>query len=890
MGSPYDHLTKAINLRIAHAFGGPVDLAEWKIKDTIGEELYGKIFSGKPFLGSKYFQDLMADRGLTYRSDEEIPDTLAGSIGEKIGTGVGLLIPFGAATRGLAAAKNATTTAAGIVQLIARQAVNSPKTFVAADAAVSALSGTGGYMMRQAYPDSDVASLWGETLGGLSPLSGPLIYGMATRFTLSGNVFRVARDLINKTIEGFSPEGALVRVEKRIQDAAVLPQEAARNMRADVLPEAELTPAQKANTSGLLAIEKAVLEASATLKNQSDIQISGATKAIRESLEDLGSGVPVAKTEEQLQAARQYVSDLVDTRVRIALQRSEERLEKMSPRATREDNNIVAREELTKALADARVQESQAHNAVPPGLFRPTSASRAAYDEIIAETPLAQREDIPSIARTLLGKERPVVGKIDPDIEAMKSLSGDVKVRMQEARLTESATKFGDEVKWEELQGLRSKLLEDAREARAAGHYNKSRIAGLISDGILEDLGAQADNIQGIVGEKLRFALNISRDLNERFNSGTVGRLLGTERRGPPRTPEALTLQTTAGMGGPKGRVATQAMLEAADTPSLRGAVEDFLRDEFQRMAIKDGTLSDGGFRSFMKKYMDVFFDFPKLEKQVTEAFKANNSAIFAQKRADGLARTLNDPKISKAAVFLKEPADKAFSRVANSPNPGKVMGELVKQVGRDETGEALNGLKTGFGNYILEKATIRAETPDGNNVVSGKALRASLEKGPIAEMAKALFSPKEFDRLNVIVNTAERVERAIMTPAAAGIILDSPSLLIHYTARFLGAAVGRHAARIAGSGGTVQIPGIASDLALKLTQRNIKDPALKIILSAVQDENLFEALLTQRTIITKADALRIQNRLNGWLASLDAPYLSEQDKNADSMKYGVED
>ena len=885
-GGTYENLTKMLNVGIAQTLGGPVDLADWKIKDTIGEELYGKIFSGKPFLGSKYIQGWMADKGIAFSPDEPLPDTLAGSVGKAIGAAAGTLVPFGAATKGLAAAKNATTTAAAIVQNIARQAVESPKTFMATDAAVALLSGLGGYEMRKAYPDSDVASLWGETLGGLSPITLPVVYNLATRFTLSGNIFRIARNMVEKTIEGLSPDGAKVRVETRFQTAAGVPGEAVRNMQADVLPEANLTPAQKTSNRGLLAIEKAVLESSDTLKNKSDIQISEATKAIRGSLEDLGGGVPIVKTEEQLQAARQYVSDLVDTRVRIALQRSEERLGAMKPRATREENNLVTREELTDALAAARAQESAAHNAVPSELIMPTAASRTAYQEIIANTPLAQREDIPGIARTFLGRERPVIEKIDPDIESMKSLSDSAKNRMQEARLTESAGKFGDEVELGELQGLRSKLLEDAREARAAGHYNKARIAGIISDAILDDLGAQAGNVQGEAGAKLRFALDVSRDLNDRFNSGTVGRILGTERRGPPRVAEALTLEVSTGTGGPKARVATQAMLDAADTPVLRGAVEDFLRDEFQRMVIRDGKLSDSGFLSYMKKYRDVFFDFPELKKQVADAFRANESAIFAQKRADGLARTLNDPKISKAAVFLKEPTDDAFKRVASSSNPGEVMKELVRQVGRDETGEALNGLKTGFGNYLLAKATIRAETAAGDNILSGKALTTLLGKGPVADMAKALFTPQEIDRLNVIAATAKRIEIAISTPAAAGIILDSPSLLVSYLARFIGAAAGRRIGRAAGSGGTVQIPGMASDLALKVSQRAIKDPALKIILSAVQDEELFRALLTDRTILTKVDSLKLQNRLNGWLAGLDAPYLSDQERETDKVKY----
>ena len=506
---------------------------------------------------------------------------------------------------------------------------------------------------------------------------------------------------------------------------------------------------------------------------------------------------------------------------------------------------IARPQELETALDAARIQETGKWSSVPKEVILPTTQSKATYSKILSETPKAQQEDIPDIANKLLAKK-----------------GG-----------------FGDAESVAELQGLRSKLLEESRKARAVGNYNTARIADDLAESVLKDLGAQRENVQGQAGHALRSALDFSFDLNEKFTRGTVARILGTEKRGGLRTPESLTLEKTAGIGGPRARVEVQSLLKAADTPPLRGAVEDFLLDDFQRRVVKNGEIEPNKLVQFVNRYRDVLNDFPELRIKIEAAARANDAAIAAQNRAEGVARKLNDPKVSRAAVFLKEPVEDGIERVARSTSPKETMAELVRQAGRDQTGDSLKGLKTGFGDFLIKRASTRTPTEFDDFVISGRSMKNLLNEGPVSEMAKKLFSPEEIQRLNVIAETAERLELAVAAPPhKGGIVMDAPNMLFALLARVSGAQVGRKLAQATG-GGTVQTPGFLSKITQDLLVKRVQDPARKILIAAMQDEGLFGALLTNQTVITKPQREFVESQLNAWLAGvMTMPSIEEND------------
>ena len=811
---------RGANVGLAQTFGAPVDLM------TAGLNFLGlNIDPSTAVGGSASLQRGLAALGISPPPEQQDPDTLSGSIGKMTGASAAALIPFGAATRGMAAGKEATTVFGKLAQDIARSAVTSPKTFIAAELAGSAGAGTGGYIAREKFPESNLASVTGELLGGLTPAVGVGVM----KLTPSALGIRYAR----KLGEQFDLQTSTMRAEKRLQESARHAGEAVKSMEDDLLPI--LTPAQKTKDAGLISLEKAVIASSDELTGQADDQIAQATKTIRESTVGIGEGAPIQRTEENLLAAREYLSNLLDTRIKISVQRANEKLADLGPRATREEANLIAREQLEKALDDARAQEKTKWSDVPKEVILSTTNSKTKYAETMLNTPKAQKEDVPEIATKFLSE---------------KGVFKD----------TESVA---------ELQGLRSKLLEESRKARAAGNYNTARIADDLSDAILADLGAQRENVQGMYGHALRSALDFSFDLNEKFTRGTVARILGTEKRGGLRTPEALTLETTAGIGGPRAKVEVESLFKAADTPELRGAVEDFLLDDFQRRVVRNGEIDPGKLVQYMGRYRDILDDFPDLRLKIEAASRANDASIAAQNRAEGLARKLNDPKVSRAAVFLKGNIESGLERVAGSSSPGKNMAELVRQSARDETGDSLRGLKTGFGDLLIQKASTRTPTAFDDFVVSGRTMKNLLGDGPLSEMAKELFSPDEINRLRVIAETAERLELAVAAkPHKGGIIIDPPNMMFSIIARVGGAQLGRKIAEWTG-GGTVQTPGILSGMAKNLLEKKVKDPAAKILIAAMQDEELFKALMTNQIVISKQQKAAVEKQLNAWLAGI---------------------
>jgi hypothetical protein len=246
---------------------------------------------------------------------------------------------------------------------------------------------------------------------------------------------------------------------------------------------------------------------------------------------------------------------------------------------------------------------------------------------------------------------------------------------------------------------------------------------------------------------------------------------------------------------------------------------------------------------------------------------ESGNAATVARKRAEGVASRLNDPKVSRSAIFIQHPPEQVIQQIAKVRRPGDAMKEVVKLAQRDTTGDALKGIKTTFTDYLLQQASTRTMTAEGEAIVSGFALRRLLESGPTRQMADALFSPEERRFLQVISNTAEKVEKAVAArPRPEGIIADRPAMLTNVIAGVTGAQIGRKVAEATG-GGTVQTPGIMAGIFRRMTANRIQDPARRLLIDAVQDEDLFKALIAKTTDPKQREAAR--RKLNAWVVGV---------------------
>ena len=494
----------------------------------------------------------------------------------------------------------------------------------------------------------------------------------------------------------------------------------------------------------------------------------------------------------------------------------------------------------------------------------PTEATRETLEQIVLNTPRAQRVDIPQEAQTFL---KP-------------------KIKDAKGKLVDNPNYLGDETTVAELRGLQSKLRESARIARSEKRFNAARISDDLADIISDDIAKAGGSAE--IREAVETATRFSADLNSRFNRGAVGRVLGRQRTGGFAVDPALTLQTTVGRRGPRGKVETDALTRAVTKmtddldpiagtdDAMRSHIEGYLIDDFRRAAVKEGRIDPTAANNWLNQNQDVLVNFPELRSQLASSRQAGMQLIEAQRAVD--------PSVSRAAVFLNAPPGREVQRVLNNSDPRQAMADTIALAKTDPTGMAERGVKMAFYEHVLQKslqheALARAvpeqQIPE-QAYISGARMARVLSDPPVVEAMRGLgMSPEELGRLQQIQKTAVLFERQRLSPKSVeGVLGDEAGVLFQLVSRVGGAQAGRILAQRTG-GGTVQTPGILSAQAQALLKAGVRDPGTRLLTDAIQDKALFRALLNPQ-----AESTMVRQRLNAWVVDvLKQQYAYEDDE-----------
>jgi len=720
------------------------------------------------------------------------------------------------------------------------------------------MAGVGGESTRRKWPDSPYAIAAGEVMGGLA---GGAMLGTLSAIRQNGAA--ALKELATTRAVMWSYRKLVkpkeVRARGRIERATPDPEGAAAAMDEPMLEihgPAEpgktmprLTPAQKTGDKGLLALEKSVINSADELKYAADDQIIEMSEAIKMSLEQVGGDVPIESTRVYLDAAHEHLVGLVEARRIIAIRRAEERMAAVGPDVSRESANIIAREEMERALADSRAQESELYDLIPSGLGSPTHYSQRALKEFQKELGKAQQGDIPKVAINSLQNEK-------------------------------SPLFLGNAASIKDLRALQSKLREVDRVARSKKQYNKARIANELANAITDDLSRTPGtrDVQPLIDN----AVSFSRTLHEKFDRGTVGGLLGRSVSGGEKVSKALTLESSLGRG-PRARVAYQEMIKAVeDSPAgLAGAVEDYMKDQFLRTAFLHDTYQPGAARRFMASNQDLLKEFPDLRADLEKAMDARDAVTIMERRQKSLGSSLKNPRISKSAIFLHENPDVAFRRVEGNRNPRRIMSEVLSRVNKDVTGEAREGLKNAYVARLIKSS----EIPFGADAkrYSGTSMENTLSSSPIAEM---LFTPAEMKRIQEIVRTAKRIDMAVAAqPAGEGIIGDVPAKITNLLSRLLAARTGGKLGA-SSAGGSLQMAQIFTKEAAGRLERFVANPAERLLVDAVHDETLWKALLLDEAKAPHQSVEIATRRINAWVASVISDIGVIQDEYPDLPEF----
>lgn len=823
-----------VNRGIASVLGMPVDLANLALKYT------GLPVSDRPFGGSASIESGMSRLGRATGAQmvpevDQQPETPAEYIGRGVGESAGMLIPgFGAAR---IAASSARPLVARVGQSIAQAPVVAPVSTVAGELASGAGAGTGRYLAEENFPDSPYAGVVGELIGGLTPGMAAL----ATRYGPTALGYRAGRAALTP----FTEEGGAIRAGNRLQSLVAEPEVAARA--AETPSISELTPAQRTQDEKLLSLERAVAQSDPTIAQALRDRADAAQATLLEETRALG-GDPT-QTRSFLETRRDRLNTALQTRVEQAQAQARERIAALEPSSTAEDASRVVRQEFDKAYNAARTQENDLWRDIPKDIEVDAAPLFARFDELLANTPRTQQQNIPAYARDWL----------TPDANGERLL-----------KTIETPS---------ELQGFRSELLAIARRATDAGDRDQARLAGELADATLQTMNSLSD-----VGGPYAVARDFSRRLNETFREGPAGRLVDT-RGGSPAVPAEMTLSSLIGAGGVRGGVAESALRTATSDPInigagqnevVQNAVQDYLTRSLRDRAVTaEGRMKPEAAVSWMRRNEALLEQYPQLRETVTNALEAQTRAQGAEARQMGVSRSLERPQETAIARFLEGNPNDAVTRIFGAGNPVEAATSLRRSAARDSSGAALAGLRGAFVNNILARS--RSATPNGE-VFSGSAILDALNGPEQRAVFEAVFSPQELNRLRQIGTEFTALERTRGSlPNVGGIIDDAPNKILETLGRVAGARIGSSMGG-GGAGGSLQSAQMMSARVRDWMRTLTADRAERLLSQAVTDPELFATLIRDaRTPRQQDEAVR---RLQGWMAGPGGRALFEEESN----------
>ncbi len=215
-------------------------------------------------------------------------------------------------------------------------------------------------------------------------------------------------------------------------------------------------------------------------------------------------------------------------------------------------------------------------------------------------------------------------------------------------------------------------------------------------------------------------------------------------------------------------------------------------------------------------------------------------------------------------SLYLDNDADKAMHTLLNAPKQGadgKIMREMVKKVQADKTGTATAGLKTAFGEYVIDYATT------GNQGLSGNKMLTMLKKHDAS--ARELLTPGELKRFKRIGAELQRINKAQAAKGArGGVIDDNASIMLSVLVRVVGAKAG---ANLAQGGAGLQAAAIGSKTAMDKIKSLVNDDARSLLIEAIEDPKKMTVLLNRINAETAPEVIKSINSVLGGQAAIAA-------------------
>lgn len=629
-----------------------------------------------------------------------------------------------------------------------------------------------------------------------------------------GMAVRKGYQTAKAAIAPYTEGGAYEVARNRMQTLAGGEERAARLAgRVDIDNRYGVSPAQQTDDEAMRGLERLAREQDPNLRERLDVRADQGRKAASADITGMG-GDPADASAFYRQRLSEHTARL-QAAADDVLKRAQRGVEGIGNQRSASQNSEAVMEEVGRALDDWLIEEKHLWDAVPMGVQIEPNATRATAERLVDETPWAQADDIPRVVRKVL------------------ELDGGQTSR--------------------EMHGLYSKLRQISRSAMAGNDQNKNmaRIADEMAEAVLADLGALSGDTR--VGRAINDARAFSRSLHETFDRGVVGRLRKRTLDGDLSTDPALALRRSIGRQGEEAMVSA-GQFQTATKGRSDPYVTDYIKERFSKAAVSaKGEFNSASARKFIRDNAELLDKYPELRSDIQDAVDASESADAFSKRISDRIASIENARTDARAAFLNGAQGQEVKAVFGQKNPVQAARRLAQEARKDTSGKALAGLKGAFSDHLTSGGVDNlAETLTDPNI--NAALRQ-------------VYSPAEMTRLKLIARNMEIAAKTQAAEVGGTLSGAKPSRVIEYLVRVVAA---RHGAELGGSGGgSLQTAQMASSRAKEILGKLVSDKASQIISDAIEDPELFRALLTDTK--TQAFEKRAVPRLVPYLVGTTA-------------------
>ena len=810
-----------VNKGLAEAAGGLVDFANL----AVGSE--------KPVMGSEWIKDKMGQSGIIGESKYKPVET--------IGQNIGASIPvFG----GLGALSNANKIPQ-VLQPLTNAFRAAPGLTAMGELSAATSSGVGGAAAEYIAPGNELAKTTGEIAGGFG-LTSPLKIGSYA----AGHAFRGGK----KLLQYFSPSGITRESAKQLKTLMqTSPDDAIKILQQEMdLLTKDLTVAQRVNDPNLDKLEQALEKVSPKYQEFAFNAREKTLANIDNAIESLRSGNPDVAFDfisDRLDAVKQTADEIID-RATVNASKALDNIGNIEDKAVL---SKTVRDSIDSAYATARKKESELWEAIDPAIPTKTDNLYKTYQEV--KNSLEKTETMPPIIERWLSLKPKDTGILDAKGNPIVG-EGEAALKKQE-RLG-AISKFRSEL-LDEVRGEKSGIPPD---------QNTIRILNKFQDAALQDM------METSAKDHINIARSFSRELNERFTQGVIGKIRRFDKTGGVKVDPSETLdhiikhEVTGGVNLDSLSRAT------LNDPEAFNSAKSYVRKMFVLSAVdsKTGKVNPSAASRFFKTYNDTLQRMPDVRVQLAAADKAQIAADSITKAMDKRVNNVFNKRLSRAALYVNAPINKRVADVLKLQDSPQAMDSLVKITKRDSTGQAFNGLKAAVIDEIWENSFSKTQS---GKISFGSRMDNYIVKNKAA-LSKVL-SPDDFKFLGKISEISKRVEGSVVGGKSIEELLDeTPDVATDLLARIIGANLGAHTATAKATGVPLVMAGAGSRLARKLTQKIPVSKMRDVITEAMIDKQKMVDLLTR--IDGGKNPEKLKRRLNSWLINV-VPGINEPEQ-----------